>query len=143
MRNAIALVVSILWAGISAIAQDYAHVEVGPIIGLTPASEGNRSMRADLGGRLVANFSRRSAVDFQLTRHKTYSFASEHYVALAGSYKLTFRDETRSRFNAFGLAGFGIVETFYAQMLGSSRCCVSDYTFNPAMNLGGGAELCP
>src|SRR5262245_38376441 len=135
--------VSILLNCIRVDAQDFAQVELGPIIGRTPAAEGNRSLTTDLGGRIVANFSERSALDFQLTAHNPDSFSSDNNFSLSGSYKLTFRAETRSRVNVFGLAGFGIRETEYSRLLGSSRCCLSAHHYHPAMNLGGGVEFVP
>ena len=69
MKGVVLLVLSILLTCICVDAQDYAHLELGPIIGLTPAADGNRSLTTDLGGRVVANFSGRSALDFQLTVH--------------------------------------------------------------------------
>jgi len=143
MKGAVLLVLSILLTCICVDAQDYAHLELGPIIGLTPAADGNRSLTTDLGGRVVANFSGRSALDFQLTVHKPFSFTSDDYVSLSGSYKLTFRNETRYRLNFFGLAGFGVAETSYSRILGSSRCCLSAHKYHPAMNLGGGVEFVP
>jgi len=49
----------------------------------------------------------------------------------------------RSRLNAFGLAGFGIAETAYSRLLGSSRCCISAHKYHPAINIGGGVEFVP
>jgi hypothetical protein len=137
------VILSILLTCICVDAQDSAQVEIGPIIGLTSAADGNQSLTTDMGGRVVANFSGRSALDFQLTVHNPYSFSSDNYVSLSGSYKLTFRGETNSRLNAFGLFGFGITETEYSRLLGSSRCCLSAHKYHPAMNLGGGVEFVP
>ena len=124
-------------------AQEFAPLELGSTIGLTPASEGNQSLTTDLGGRVVWNISQRSGLDFQLTVHNPYHLSSDNYVSASGSYKLTFRDETKFKLNAFGLAGFGITETSYSEILGSSHCCVSSHTYHPAINLGGGVEVVP
>src|SRR5262249_43154032 len=133
-KSAALVVLLTLFTCICVDAQDYKHVEFGPAIGLTSAADGNRSLTTEVGGRIVANLSGKSALDFQLTVHKPYSFSNDDYVSLSGSYKLTFRNETRSRLNAFGLAGFGIAETSYSRLLGSSRCCLSAHKYHPALN---------
>jgi hypothetical protein len=121
--------------------QDYPRFEVGPFLGMTETSEGNRELGAGVGGRVVANVSSRIGLEFQIT--VLAAGGSDQYISSSGNVKVTFRDEMRSKLNLFGLAGFGVAETPYRQMRGSSSCCFSPHVYHPALNVAGGLEFVP
>jgi hypothetical protein len=118
-----------------------ARFEVGPFLGITQPSEGNFEMEAGVGGRVVANVSSKIGLEFQIAGFSPGG--SDQYISTSGNFKVTFRDETRSKVNLFGLTGFGIAETFYSRFLGSSRCCSSPHRYHPALNVAGGVEFVP
>jgi hypothetical protein len=141
MYRIVLVTIILLFESTIGCAQDYPRFEIGPFLGMTQPSEGSRKMEAGIGGRVVANVSSRIGLEFQIAAFD--HGGSDQYISSSGNVKVTFRDETRSKFNAFGLAGFGVAETFYSQFLGSSRCCSSPHIYHPAFNVSGGVEFVP